>query len=546
MVFDKLPVAKGAAFDSYAQDHNAFCLPDTRVDVLSRVHDWAYDPTSKSIFWLNGMAGTGKSTISRTVAKRLSIAGHLGASFFFKRGENDQDSLVKFFTTIAADMATRQPSTAAWVKKSLDSDSSITSRSTSDQFEKLLLEPMSHLRAEDQPVVFVIDALDECEKASDVGLLFRLLSRLPDRIQARVFLTSRPELPLRLGFKSIEGVYEDVILHEIPEHVIEHDISVFLQHELRKAREEYNMSVPQDRRLDVGWPSKTNITELTNMAIPLFIFAATVCRFVSDRRLGTPVELLSEVLCFKGSQALELDQLQATYLPVLNKLVQDLSPPRRLKVIDDFKQVIGPILVLATPLSAVVLAELLDMPKETIDSRLDLLHSVLQVPKAELQSIRLLHLSFRDFLFDTNRKRIAFWMDEKKVHADMASKCIKLLERNLRRDLCDLKLPSANRYDLRPDWVDSKVAPSTQYAILYWVSHVESSGMSLADGSETHLFLTRHLLHWVEALTLLGRISRAHDFISSLKLSSNVCEPLPLRLSSIWVPGLTDAGIRRA
>jgi len=34
--------------------------------------DWCDDPDSKCIFWLNGMAGTGKSTISRTIARELA------------------------------------------------------------------------------------------------------------------------------------------------------------------------------------------------------------------------------------------------------------------------------------------------------------------------------------------------------------------------------------------------------------------------------------------------------------------------------------------
>jgi Mrp family chromosome partitioning ATPase len=91
---EKLPCVKGAIFDSYGAVH-VTCHPATRVDLLRQIQDWDRQPHSKSIFWLSGMAGTGKSTISWTVAKWLNNQGpspliNLNAHFFFKRGEGDR------------------------------------------------------------------------------------------------------------------------------------------------------------------------------------------------------------------------------------------------------------------------------------------------------------------------------------------------------------------------------------------------------------------------------------------------------------------------
>ena len=101
LALDKLPYATGAIFNSYDQVHVA-CHPATRVDLLRQIQDWARQPQSENIFWLNGMAGTGKSTISWTIAKWLTDQGRLGdidlgASFFFKRGEGDRGSALRFF-----------------------------------------------------------------------------------------------------------------------------------------------------------------------------------------------------------------------------------------------------------------------------------------------------------------------------------------------------------------------------------------------------------------------------------------------------------------
>jgi hypothetical protein len=118
MALDRLRVAEGASFDSYAEKHNPTCLQNTRVELFKDVQLWIDDTNSKVIFWLNGMAGTGKSTISRTVAQARHDRGDLGASFFFKRGEIDRGSLAKFVSTLAHQLALSIPGLAPLIKES--------------------------------------------------------------------------------------------------------------------------------------------------------------------------------------------------------------------------------------------------------------------------------------------------------------------------------------------------------------------------------------------------------------------------------------------
>jgi pantothenate kinase-related protein Tda10 len=92
-------VAEGAAFDSYENQHEE-CLLGTRVKLLREIEEWTELPHGKCIFWLNGMAGTGKSTISKTIASHLKKNRSLGASFFFKRGEEDRGNAKKLFPTL--------------------------------------------------------------------------------------------------------------------------------------------------------------------------------------------------------------------------------------------------------------------------------------------------------------------------------------------------------------------------------------------------------------------------------------------------------------
>jgi hypothetical protein len=66
--------------------------------------------------------------------------------------------------------------------------------------------------------------------------IIRLLLSLQDyeSVRLRVFLTSRPDLPILLGFKQNNN-HKDVILHELPPPVIECDLRLFLKHKLSES-----------------------------------------------------------------------------------------------------------------------------------------------------------------------------------------------------------------------------------------------------------------------------------------------------------------------
>ncbi len=113
-----------AAFNSYTDEHSARCHPNTRIDLLRQVAGWAEDPAGSLILGLNGMAGTGKSTLSRTIAERFHEHNALAASFFFKRGEADRGNAAKFFTTLAAQLAKRLPRIAGHIRNAVEADPS--------------------------------------------------------------------------------------------------------------------------------------------------------------------------------------------------------------------------------------------------------------------------------------------------------------------------------------------------------------------------------------------------------------------------------------
>lgn len=63
--------------------------------------------------------------------------------------------------------------------------------------------------------------------------------------------------------------------------IVKYDLSIYFENELATVKEKHNV-LRRDRQLPSVWPDRLEIQTLTTMAMPLFIFAATVCRFISD------------------------------------------------------------------------------------------------------------------------------------------------------------------------------------------------------------------------------------------------------------------------
>ncbi|KAL6811920.1 vegetative incompatibility protein HET-E-1 [Trichoderma camerunense] len=514
----KLPIAKGAAYNSQANEYDPRCHPRTRLNVLAEIYNWFEDPHGKCIYWLCGMAGTGKSTISRTVAEYLAEKKVPCASFFFKKGEGDRGGATLFFTTIAAQLVQQLPCIVPHVRAAIEADMNISDKTKNEQFEKLILEPLDKCEGQQSTVVsIVIDALDECDLEDDARSMVHLMARAMEvtSVRLRFFITSRPELPIRLGFKGIGNSYKELALHDIPEPDIKKDIAIYLEDELTAIVQRYNLSVETRRQIPPQWPGSQNIEKLVDMAIPLFIYAATACRFLKDRRLGGPKEQLER---FFDSDLNPRSKLGATYLPVLDQLIRGLEGGEKEAVITRFKDIVGIIVLLASPLSASSLASLLVIDIENIDNQLDMLHSVLNIPSSPDAPIRLFHLSFRDFLVNKeNRATNPFWVDEQGAHKEIMVCCLKLLSANyLRNDICDLRRPATLRSEIEQEKIDAHFPSEMQYACLYWVHHLKESGRTIRDHDQVHHFLIDHLLHWIEALSLLGRISESIGMFDSL------------------------------
>ena len=508
---DKLPVADDAPFNSRLQRHKSHCLEQTRTQLLDEIDKWCRISGSACIYWLSGMAGTGKSTIARTIAHRLAAEGILGASFFFSKGQGDVANAAKFFTTIAAQLVDNIPSLKPHVCKAIAKDSRISAKGPRDQWEQLILRPLHRLPADspDARYVLVIDALDECDDDHDASLILQLLSEIGtvNSIRLRVFITSRPESHIGFGFRSLpRNIHHCFTLHEISAQIIDNDIRIFLLDETQKIRQEYYMAKE--------WPGDDKIQVLCERAGQLFIYASTACRLMRTR-LG-PERGLDRVLNdFKG-----LDQL---YIGVLENAIRhygwDEEASYEVELNSQFRRILGCIVVLLNAVSVTSLARLCGLDPTPVFLTLDSLRAILEAPKtpSDTHSIRVHHPSFRDFFLDPKRcSDSRLLVDEAEAHMNLFFNCLDLMS-NLQEDICNLRLPGVFASAVGKDKVEKLLPPEIQYACRYWAHHLQRSNTTLCNDDKVHNFLRKNFLHWLETLSLIGVLAEGVHAVITLE-----------------------------
>ena len=483
--------------------------------------EWSADPGHKSIFWLNGMAGTGKSTIARTITRTLTEQKRFVANFFFSRGGGDLSHTGKLFSTIAIQLAGTCRALKHLICEAIVHHDNISRQSMRDQWTKLIHQPLMKLSGGlKSPLFFVvvIDALDECGRQEDIPILLQLLREVKDLrpVQLRVLVTSRPDTPIQLGFHAIPGdVHEDFMLHTISPAVVRDDIAIFLRHELNKIRE--------SRPLPLDWPGEEKLKILVERSSGLFIYAATVCRFVQDPN-WLPKDRLDIALRGSDDGQSPTQRLDEMYIQILRSSVIGECTDKEKSILSQrFRDTVGPIVVLFDSLSSVALTGLLPNLSEVMDITLESLKSIISVPEDHSSPIRLLHPSFRDFLLDQNRcSDESFWIDNGKTHYDIAQQCLAVMSKTLKRNIYHLKTPGILRSQIESTIVDRYLPPYVQYACQYWVGHLQKGSFHLHNSTPVYDFLQDHFFHWLEALSLIGKIPEAVLMIKTLGSIPNV------------------------
>ena len=488
----------------YCHGNRRGCLKGTRDTVLNEIESWAKDSDSSQIFWLNGLAGTGKSTISQTIAERFFAEGLLGASFFCSRDFEDRSNLHSIFPTLAFQLAHKYPDFRSHLVSLLRTNPDVVDESLYSQMQKLITEP---LRETGISTVIVIDALDECKDDEPSSAILSVLGRFVEEItEAKFFITGRPEPRIRTGFRLplLADSTDVFVLHDVHSSLIESDIRIFLKHELSE--------LWQRRQLE-GFPGDGQVDILCRRAAGLFVYAVATVRFL-DSNTHLPRHRLDVILKVPGSTSHEgktrfnpKTTLDSLYTSILQTAFSEEDPDVDSKV----QTIVGTIVILVNPLPPLAIAKLICLEPEEVVMYLQLIQSVLPLGEDSDQPVKPFHKSFPDYITDPSRCDTRFLVSPGPLTLELTANCLRLMNEELEQDLLALPEYSLNSEveDLQTR-ISSRISIALQYACRSWYTHLAETRGEITDIIlHLRVFLEGKFLAWLEVLSVLGEVGSA-------------------------------------
>ncbi|KAF8509984.1 WD40-repeat-containing domain protein [Hysterangium stoloniferum] len=492
--------ANNARFDSGKK-----CLPGTREGILSEITDWARHPIKDNfpcIFFLHGVAGSGKSAIAHTIAKSFHGAKRLGSSYCFDRSQSETLHAGNLFRTISRDLADLDSKWKESLYNIVKADRALRfTNAVEDQFENLFLQPSqetNHIG----PILIVIDALDECPDTKHYRqTLLKLLGnsenikRIPKNF--RFLITSRPEPDISKTFQKLQDLH--VIcraMSAIDENSTNNDISLFISNELKDLDEE----------LSIRWPNREWHQLLVNKAGGLFQWAYVACHATKDVKTGlTPVRKLQKFLN-SGNQ---LDGLYESIL-------EQVSPTSDQDSMDVYFTVMGAILLAKEPLSISALITLCKPGNigGDVKSLLRPLGALLHGVTESTVPLRPLHTSFRDYLLNIGRSK-AYFVDLDQQHEHFTTMIFNVMSRELKFNICQIETSYQLNKDIKDldDKVKAHISTQLAYACQFWSHHLCSCTGITALLEKTESFIKEHFLFWLEVLSARRKVGNVSEML---------------------------------
>ena len=474
------------------------CMEGTCVQVLSKIDSWVRDTSLPNIFLLTGGAGTGKSTIARTIAQEYERKRALGAYMFFIRGKTDPKAGFTTITnmviqTVAYRIAYHNPKIATFIYAEIGNDKEPQFPSSETLFERLLRDPIRSLMNTENtklhdPILVILDALDECGDSDAqkelTDFIVDKLSGLPPIF--RFLITSRPE-------KGVASLSQSTSPHPCVRECIDpksdgckRDVVLFIKREMAYLKEKGDIVV------DENWPWDENMERLGDAAGGVFIWASIVIKYITAKKLD---RFESLVKLTENSKVL-LKDLSGLYATVIkNSLDWDDETTK-----DRFSKVFSLILFGKTPMTNEDIDDILSLKAGKTKELLSCLQSLVMYGGDGRICVQ--HTSLYDYLVGCKGEK--WHIDSDKEKERIMLQCFRLMNSSLHFNICELETSFKFNRDV-PD-LEKRVNENIHLGLLYvcrfWASHLQDVPYSDKLLSELENFAYNQLLYWLEVLSL--------------------------------------------
>jgi hypothetical protein len=508
-VYDRLKPIASAYYDSSVAP--AGCLKGTRVIIHRELANWANDGAQElTTLWVNGMAGTGKTAIASTFARKMEDQRMLGATFFIDRQSAERQDLGRIVQTLAYDLAKHNHEQLRALWTVLRDDPALERLSYQDQVRLLIKKPLDEGHPE--TLVVVIDGLDECGASNGVSLLETLVRSLAHH-PIKLFVTSRNEADIIDMFRGLSHT-----TYKLQDVEVVEDVQLYWEHNLDELR--------RRKRLP-DWRSMVALEQLVELTGYLFIYATTILKIISNTRTS-PIKKLQDLLDVSRSgsgSAIAFvgpdnhGPLEKLYIHILGEAVKDDDGIMSIKYAQHLHNILEVVIYAQASITPQALSDLLIIDIGDLDAYLAPLRSVLVVPDATSSDgvVRPLHQSFPDFVQrQGNIVHPQLTMNAAVAHKSLAERCFFQLNTLLRFDMCGIKDASFYNHEVSdlPTRLNEQVSAALRYSCRYWPSHVLEHIQVLDCQAQVPLgldvFCAQHLLHWIEVLSLMGDMNAIH------------------------------------
>ena len=495
------------------------------MKILREIKGWIMDPNAHGICWITGMAGTGKTSIAKTVCveAKSDTAIVLGGSFFCSRstGLATQQDIRCVIPTLAVLFA--QHSTEFRLSLAGTIEPGIQHQDVATQVNQLLHTPLLAMKDSRLPILFVIDALDECGGETSDGMLddaqchsvvatmleaLVSMLRSDHRLPVKFLVTSRPETQIRDTPISDDNLSQILRLEAVEIAEVEADIRWYITQTL-------DVSLSSKPKLRAAI-SNDEVEHLIRLCDGLFIVAATALKHTMSAGADAAVAKFKRLLnasrdSLSAGAASLLDNMYAIIL--LEAAKEDGSEDSDLPAL---LRLLASLLSSRMKLSVQALADLLGLETYDVRASLSRLHSVVYVPEDDnVPGLRTVHASFGDYLHGRAESRIRF--SRSFGQAILTQGCLNIMGSRLHFNVSH----STSSYQSNSSTRPASISLSLEYACLHWAHHIAACGSRDSTVSDSPSFdvevlqkFRPNFLFWLEVLSVLSKISLAPGLLS--------------------------------